>query len=288
MPGVQDISNEIVFVKNLQRLVSAYEEIAVMRIEKVRQNVIAARFFREGLSNVFSEIQLSHQRDIAVQLEKKKKHLIPRQAVVLISTNTRLAGSITARVTQSFIKYVNSNDADAVVLGQIGKEYLAQAGFKREIAFFPLLKDQPDMADLKPLVDHILKYQAVTVFFGHFENLVTQKPAQVELGSRQILDELSKITSKSPKNIDTYLFEPSLDEIIRFFNDQIFGTLVKMTMSESWLSLLGSRITAMEQASGNVVKRIHVLEQEHRQAARRLQNTKQRDRLSGITLWHNT
>ena len=287
MSDTQDIGNEIVFVKNLQRLVSAYEEIAVMRIEKVRNNVIAARFFREGLSNIFSEIQHSHQREIAAQLEKKKKKLIPRQATLLISTNTRLAGSITARVSQSFMKHVKSVETDVVVLGQIGKEYLSQAGFKQDMTFFPLTKDQPTMQDLKPLVDHLLQYQAVTVFFGHFENLVTQQPAKVDLGSRQVLDELAKSQSTLKRSVDTYLFEPSLDEIIKFFNNQIFATLVKMTMSESWLSLLGSRITAMEQASGNVIKRIQTLEQDHRRAVRRVQNIKQRDRLSGITLWHN-
>jgi F-type H+-transporting ATPase subunit gamma len=289
MPGThQDISEEIVFVKNLERLVSAYEEIAVMRIEKVRSNVLAARLFRQGLSDVFSEIHLSHQREIAIQLEKKKKRLISREAAVLLSTNTRLAGSITARVSQSFIKYTKEHDTDMVVLGQIGKEYLAQANIKSDsVTFFPLVQDQPSMEDLKPLVEHILGYQTVTIFFGHFENLVEQKPAKVELGSHQIMEELAQGQATKNRNIDSYIFEPSLDDIISFFNNQIFATLVKMTMSESWLSLLGSRITAMEQASGNVAKRVKGLEQDRRRAVRRLQNIKQRDRLSGISLWHN-
>ncbi|MDP3997752.1 MAG: FoF1 ATP synthase subunit gamma [Candidatus Andersenbacteria bacterium] len=285
MPVNHEIEEELSFTANLNGLVSTYEEIAVMRIERVRNNVLAARQFRSGLTQVFSQVRTSQQQEIIAVLQKTKT--IARQAAVLVSTNTRLAGDITSRTSRSFIKYVSQQSVDPVILGQVGKEHFLSALPDRKIKFFPLPAGQPTIKELRSLISFLLPYQSVIVFFGHFENLVTQKPATAEFGEKDILKKYKPAKSRFftlPQG-ETFIFEPSLEKITYFFNNQIFSVLLQLTTSESWLSLLGSRITAMEQASNNISKYLKVLRLEKLRQDRRHRNRKQRDRLAGISLW---
>src|SRR5687768_14919891 len=122
MANRRDLQEEVLFVSNLKELVTAYEEIAVMRIDRVRKSVLGARLFREGLSSVVTDVRSAHHRQISA-LEKKKKETIarPRDVAVLLSTNSRLSGRITPLVSQFFAKNV-PDDSEIIIVGQVGKE----------------------------------------------------------------------------------------------------------------------------------------------------------------------
>ncbi len=293
MPTTKDVGEEIVFVRNLKSLVSTYEEIAVMRIEKVRETVLKARQFREGLSHVFTDVKTSQARQIAELLAKKKEKgeaKNNREVVVYLSTNTRLAGHVTSSVARAFVTHVDSHsDADIMILGQVGKELFLQLRPGRKFTFFPLSDGKTDMKELTPILQYLQQYEGVTIFFARFQNLIGQEPTSVDLGQKTVFED-APTTKKKLLNIPIsaepgYIFEPSLEVIIDFFNKQIFAVLFQQTRNEAWLSLLGSRVTAMEQAAVNIKGRLKELEWEERRERRRIQNKKQRDRLAGITLW---
>jgi F0F1-type ATP synthase gamma subunit len=284
-----NLSAEINFVTNLRSLVFTYEEIAVMRIERVRRGVLAARQFRLGLSDVFSQVRTSHHREVAAELKKQSKGGNNKEVALLLSTNTRLAGPISSRVSRAFASFVSSNPMDVAIVGQIGKERFKEALPQRDFKFFSFSEGQPRSEDLHSLIAYLLDYKSVVIFFGHFENLINQAPAKIKFGEDEILTapQASPRSFFAPSVVQTHIFEPSLKEVVQFFNDQIFATLVQLTFSESWLSLLGSRITAMEQASHRIGKELAILEWRQRREDRQYRNRKQRDRLSGLVLWHN-
>ena len=285
MPGSRNIAEELAFASNLKQIVSAYEEIAVMRIDKVRRRVLSARLFRQELSFVFSRVRASHNNDVQRALKEKSKHQPLKKATVLLSTNSRFSGPITSRVSGAFLRHVKQHPSDLVVVGQVGKEHVQSVLPDAKFTYFPLPNHQPGNNDLAPLVKHLLQYQSSAIFFGHFANLIEQKPSFVELGTQESEKQTTSHAWGGPSG-EYYYFEPSLEEVVKFFNDQILATLVGLTSGESWLSLLGSRITAMEQASGNIGRQLSSLHMEKLRADRRRRSKKQRDRLAGMSLWY--
>ena len=286
MRTVAGIHEELAFVSNLRGLVTAYEEIAVTRIERVRKSVLDARSFREGLSSVYSDVQTVNQQQIAAILAKKKElKKKQKEVAVLLSTNTRLSGKVTSTTTRYYIEQVQKRNADIMVIGQVGKEQVHGYLPDSVINFFPLPTSKPTPDEVSAIVDKLLEYEAVSLYFARFQNLVNQEPTMIELGDIEAMMKVEKQPESSIVN--HYIFEPSLEEVIDFFNKQIFAMLVQQTFDESWLSLLGSRITAMEQASGNIQGQLQHLIFEERLANRNARSRKQRDRLAGISLWYN-
>jgi len=288
MPTNRDINADITFVADLKSLVSTYEEIAVMRIAKVRVEVLNAREFREGLSTVFRDVRVSHQQQVIQALKKQQKEATFAHGALLLSTDSRLTGGVTASVSRAFAAYVKENqDASLIIVGQVGKEHLASMIPGRPAKFFSITEGKPNPADLEPLLEYLLRFARLTVFFPRFQNIIRQEPTKFELGEIQATATDLKARSEEilTKAGGSYLFEPSLEEIVDFFNKQIFAMVLQQTQNESWLSLLGSRVTAMEKAANNIDIQLQKLEWERRREQRRIRNKKQRDRLAGISLW---
>lgn len=291
MPDFGEIKEDIAFTANLNSLVSAYEEIAVMRIQRIRDSVLAARLFHERLANVFTEVQSSNALQVAAALKKREQALRGKNAVVLLSSNTRLSGAITANVSRHFLKHADLSGSDVIIIGQVGKEHIQSVRPDATFTFFPLPEGTPDMHELRPIIKTLLQYHTVTVYFGHFENLLNQRPATVQLGvtesTQQRVEkaEHEKTWFSQSTLAVSYIFEPSIEQVVTYFNDQIFAALIKQTADESWLSLLGSRITAMEQASQNISDRLSKLRRDERRIYKRVQNKKQQETLAGMSLW---
>jgi len=82
-----------------------------------------------------------------------------------------------------------------------------------------------------------------------------------------------------------FLFEPSLEKILAFFETQIFTSMFKQTVHESHLSLFASRINAMESALQNITSQLIILGSEKRRTKKLMDNKKQLERVAGRLLW---
>jgi F0F1-type ATP synthase gamma subunit len=71
------------------------------------------------------------------------------------------------------------------------------------------------------------------------------------------------------------IFEPSPEEILSFFETQIFTSLFKQTINESYLAQIGSRIMVLETASARIESRLKELDKEFKRIQRQKQNKKQ-------------
>jgi F0F1-type ATP synthase gamma subunit len=94
-----------------------------------------------------------------------------------------------------------------------------------------------------------------------------------------------KPLSDQPIAITHYLFEPSLEKIITFFEDEIFTGIIQQTVTESELARYASRITTLDIARENINNKLKAINLEKRVATHRLLNKKQSEALSGISLW---
>ena len=283
MPQREDIEETIALIRQLLPLIEANQEIAVMKIGRVRNAVLATRAFEEGLSAVYSSVLTSHKRALAE--EQEIEEVEGKAAAILLSTNERLAGSITRTTANEFIDFTDNNsDVDVIIVGQVGRDTWEVKRPNSPYLFFDLPQQAVSMRQIRPLLRQLLEYQDLTVFYPRFSSVVTQQPVVRQLGSA--LETAAQLRHTKPLESTRYLFEPSLEQVLDFFNTQIFSIVVKQLFEETELAILGSRITAMENAAFTIKRKLVSMEQLANQTRRRDRNKHQRERLAGMHLWH--
>lgn len=284
------VKEEVELVETFKMLAQAYEEISVIKMQRVRSSVLSTRDFLDDLSSVFADVKASYQQEIENMLAKKKnKKFNPllllskkrKTAGVLLTPNSKLYGDIISRTYHLFMDDVTKNNYDIVIIGRRGKELFDQDQKGKKYQYFDLPDANVTFDDLKNIFAHIADYEKVYVYYGLFNNVVAQTPTVSNISGEQAL------ISQGPKSKSEtkYIFEPSLEKIFTFFQSQVFVSLFKQTVHEAELSRLASRITAMEQALSNIEGTQGKLKNESLRIKKALANKKQIEAFSGVTLW---
>lgn len=297
------INSEIEFTRSFKLLAQAYEEIAVMKMRKVRSSVINTRDYLEKLSEVFYEIKKAQKRELLEGQKKIKERkakglpIVPsdkkqtpakilKTVSVFVSANTTLYGDLISRIFTQFVQKTSSEDTDIIIIGRVGRRLYDQYEGKKPYLYFEFPDVEITLNDLKPVIFHLIKYQNIIVYYGKFENIVNQQVMVSNVSGREPFANLPTQAQKQEGQLGMdFLFEPSLEAILVFFQDLIASSLFRQTVRETQLARLGSRIMSMEKAQQNVddkIKKLHFLEIKlHRQE----EHKKQQNRLSGISLW---
>lgn len=259
-----------------------------MNMQRVREMVLSTRIFYMKLAKVYYHVKTSYKDELAKD-EKKNKAAqeIARKngktVAVFISANAKLHGVIIDNVFQSFEKYITSNEADVIIIGKLGRELyerLIPAGRKKEYLYFEIPDMQVALEDLRTIVYHLLEYEKITVFYGQYNSMLDQVAQMTNITGDAILEK-EVVTGKN----EAFLFEPKLEDIVDYFEKQIFSALFKQTVHESQLARFASRITAMEFALDRIDGKENNLYNERRRITRLINNKTQQERMSGISLW---
>ena len=266
-------------------LVESYEEISVLRMQRVKSSVLLTREFLDSLSQVFADVKANYRHEFKKMIEKKKNQnkfsfstiqKNGKTVSVFLSSNSKFYGDIVQKVFQEFLADIEKSSSDIVIVGRVGRELFSQSGVKKDYQYYDLSDQEVKTDDLKNLVMYLIKYEFVHVYHGKFNNMVTQLAAMSNISGEQTVEEDQKEVE------NPFFFEPSLDKILNFFETQVFTSLFKQTINESELSRLASRIKAMEEAFGNIDKTEGELGMAMRKANKNTQNKKQIDSLVGI------
>lgn len=282
---------EINQVEGIKMLAGAYQEISVSKIQSTRGVVLNNREFLNLLSEAFYDVRNSYQKQIANILKNKKvkKSTISSMLMkngktvsVMLSANSKLYGSIVPKVFDSFIEYINNNSSDIVIVGKLGKMIYDQSNINKPYTYFEISDEEINIEEMLPLIAKVLEYEKVMVFYGKFVNVVNQSASFSSISGQAPLNEGAAFGKEQEK----FLFEPSLEKVLVFFESQIIFSLFKQTVNESLLARYASRITAMEQVLENVNNRIKELNNQKRRIGKMIQNKKQLETISSMSLWY--
>jgi F0F1-type ATP synthase gamma subunit len=297
MKNKQGLSTDVELISTLRLLAEAYEEISVLKMQKVRNSVLTTRDFLDGLSSVFVDVKKNYQHQIRQLVEKKKidprvsfttKQTNGKTLSVFLSANSKFYGDIITRVFGLFVKEIASNTSDVVIIGRTGKEMMDALERKYEYTYFELPDANISIDDLRPIIDTLVQYEKVDVYYGRFSNMINQLAAMTNVSGQQILDagaDLEELPEDGDESM--YAFEPSIKEILYFFENQVFVSLFKQTVNEAELARLASRVRAMEEALGNIDRLSPSLHREERVLRKSEQHKKQLNALNGIMFLRN-
>ncbi len=306
MQSLKELRETIETVSTMGMVVQAMQEISVMKMQKERKGVLQTRSFLEQLTEIFYDVKISYGNKIAHFLKRKNKNTEElssfvkngKSVSVLLSSNGKLQGDIISKVYKFFIEAVKSNNDDIIIVGKVGKELYGNSGIKKQAQYFEIPDSDVKIEDLKELVLALVNYQKIDVYYGKFESIVTQTPIVSNVSGYKTEDDPQNILykeinkpdkgKKTDPDSDTmrkFLFEPSIGEILQFFETQVFASLFKQTVSEAQLARYGSRIRSMGEAIGHIENEKKSLTNKERRTKQMLGNKKQIERLSGILLW---
>ncbi len=297
------ILSEIEFTRTFRLIAQAYEEIAVMKMRKVRGSVLKTREYLVKLSDVFFDVKKAHKRYQELMKKMKANSVKKAPATIIkikqtpvkikkptvsvfLSANTSLYGDLIARIFRLFLEKSQKDNSDIIIIGRVGRRLYDESEHKKKYLYFELPDENITLESLKPVIYHLVEYQSILVYYGKFENMINQSASVSNVSGDQPY-------STSPEEKDNkkslglnFLFEPSLETILLFFEDLIASSLFRQTVHETQLARLASRVMSMEQAQQNITQQMKKLRFSQIKINRLDQQKKQLERLSGISLWN--
>lgn len=284
----QEISNN----SQLKMLTQAYQEHAISQINTARYSVVASRAFMQELDEIFFNVKTSYKTSLAQALQARKKQKNAnlqkngKDALVLLSSNGKFYGDLVTKVCRLFVKAAQIANADIIIIGRVGKKFYEQSGNPKPYTYFDLSDTNISLTNLKPLIQYLIPYENSTIFFGRFNNIALQEPVKVGL-TGELSDEEVKNQAQL-HNQENFLFEPSLEQVLEFFETQIFSLILSQTVNEGKLARFGSRVTAMESAKENLRKQLSLLIHKERRLKAMEINKKQLQLFAGRSLWNKS
>ena len=276
MPILKKIKEDLKAVSNIETITRTYQEIANLRMNEIRQKVLNNREFIEELSQVYTLAKKAY----LVLLKKEKPFIKPKRerVVVFLSGNERFYGTLFSDIWRELLNYLAKNKADLAVVGRMGKYLAERSGFGHKMFYFELNDDKPEKNRLREIIDFIKNYEEIIIFHGRFQTILSQKVVQSNIsGGVTLKEELEEVKS--------YLFEPSPEAVLEFFETELLSAFFNQTILEHRLSKYATRMVAMYQATENAKKRERKLKIEQKKIERQLLNRKQIELFSGSQLW---
>jgi F0F1-type ATP synthase gamma subunit len=287
MAYLRKIDQEIIEISSLRNLVEIYGEIASVRMIKIRAFVLKNREYLEAISDIFHDTLASYAKKLSDLVKKgklKKGGEVTflahngKTVAVLISANTGFYGEVVIETFRKFLQDIRKEDLEITIIGRMGRTLLLAEEPKKPYTFFELPDYGVDELKLAEVIKHLVQYEKIRVYFGQYQSVITQKPNTFSISAGTPIRE----DVEEPKV--SYIFEPTVEKILMFFETQIFASLFDQSIRESQLAKLASRILAMDRAAENIKKRLSNLKVDRMQIDHRTMNKKQLNSLSSVVL----
>lgn len=285
------VQDDLQALNTIKDLAESYEEIAVIRMQKIKDSVLKTRDFLAGISDVFVDLKSSYERevkDLMKRIKQREKTLITglqkngKTLLVYLSSNGRLYGAVTQKTYHLFIDDVKKQEhqtSDIAIIGSAGKEMFESSPEKRVFEYFEIPDTSVDVAHIKKLMQKFLQYEKVYVYYGKFGNVIKQTPIATSISGEDIFE--TEVLAPTPRE-DRFIFEPTLEKIYHFFETQIMANLFSQTLLENQLARHASRVNAMEEALIHIEEETKKLNQITTRLKHLSQNKKQLETISGV------
>lgn len=290
MISKQTVQQELDQLQSLVTLVETYETIAGTSVRRIRSSVLANRAYHIGLNRMFREIAIAYKKEVTYVMKKNKiktggvdvsviKHT--KQTIFMfLSANTGLYGDLVNRTFMAFMTEIKRTQGDVAIVGRMGKIFFEEVMPGSPFTYFDFPDNSIAIENLKQISVFLAQYEKVVAFYGVFKNLLTQEVrASIVSGA--------ELPTESPQEQATqsYFFEPSLEEIALFFENEIFASLLEQVFQESRLAKLAARMVLLDRAIINIEGELKRTILGKQKVHHRIVNRQLIDSLSGVALW---
>jgi F0F1-type ATP synthase gamma subunit len=264
MKTIKETQEDLIFLDDFHDLMETYEEIAAIRMRKVKKSVLMEREFLKGLSDVFKFVEMAYDTFLIKlgQLKKGKRHFLKtnnKDVRVLLSSNMGLYGEIIHKTIYKYIEEVRDGKSDIVVIGKLGKRMVESLIPGRQFQYFDFSDSGLDDDNMKRILDYVLQYRNIYVYHGYFRSILNQEAAVTnvtgDISKFAGYEETTEMTQKKEEQKFGF-FEPSIEDVAAFFETQTLSVIFEQAMNESSLSKFASRMVTLDIAVENINNQI--------------------------------
>lgn len=283
MKRVKNLKIEVVSLSDFYSMIEAYQEIAAIRMRKVKKSILERREFMQGLNEAFAYIAYAYNIYKQSLKEKAKTDILNtngKTVLVLLSSNTGLYGDVVRATFDLFESDAKKMEIDIVLVGRMGKKYYDSSELKKPYKYFDMPDSGISELNIKGLLEHIVDYSNIIVYHGVFKSILNQEPIKTT-----VTGEVMKI-EKSLGNYDArFLFEPSVEKVAEHFEKQISSLIFEQTVFESSLSKFASRMVSLDKASDSISSKLKFLDFNLKKAKHKDINVSLQSSIFGGILW---
>lgn len=244
MRRLTQIAEELSQVETIYSLTGVFENIASMRIGRIKNQVLASSNFFAELWQLYTSLSVQAKTPGLQALAAQRN--INKTAFILITSEGGLSGDIDQQVMTAMKKDYDPAKVDLVVIGNHGVVLLEQQHIKPTKFFRLPTNDAP--VDVAPVIKQIKSYKQSYIYYQKFLSLAQQRVERIELLSAVKALSEHKGDKQSIISPHEFIFEPSVDAVITYLETVMMSIALSQTIMESRLSQLASRFNAMSLA----------------------------------------
>lgn len=237
MSTVKQITDALEDSSSLKMVAEAYTEIAALKLEKIRSGIEKNRLFFQEITEVYHVVNIEATKR-KIQLRQKKGTVS-----ILITSNHHFYGGLEKNLVKFFIANTAKFQTDKIMIGTTAQEFLKSLNYFQPYQQVILKEDLPTAEEIRLLVSKIISYEQIMVYYSRMHSVLTQEPHVVDIVQKP---QEYYLKTKAPKI--NYIFEPELDLILKFFENQVTLLLMEQTFLEAELARAAARLTSMDQA----------------------------------------
>ena len=258
MASQRDIRRRIGAVKNIKQITRAMQFVAASKLKRTQDSTLQSRPYADKIDEVLA--------DLAAVLGEEDHPLLAKReggtrAIVLITTDRGLAGSLNTNTIRFAAEQVTTHEGDlkVIAVGRKGNAAMRRAHVPIA-ASFEGFGDRPTFSQVialaRLLTDDYLagKYSAIDLVYPRFLSTLVQRP---------ILDTLLPVepSDDADEGIpgNQFIFEPNPEAVLRQLLPRYVATRVYQAVLELTASEQSARMVAMKNATENAQELIEDL-----------------------------
>ena len=259
MASLKEIRGRIGSIRNIAQITRAMEMVAASRMKRAQDAILAARPYAEELEAALRRVAGAASEEIDPLLARRPVH---RAAVIFITTDRGLVGSLNANATRAVLRWVAQRaqersgerpvEIEAITIGRKGRDAIRRAGVPIA-AHFAQLGERPSFADVTPIARLVTedflaeKYDEIDIAYSGFVSTLSQKP-QISTILPILQPEMEEEVERTN---DEYLFEPSPEAVLSRLLPHYVAIGIYRAVLENNASEQSSQMIAMRNATDN-------------------------------------
>src|SRR5690348_8878566 len=250
MPSLIDIRRRIRSVKNMQQITKAMKMVSAAKLRRAQERAISARPYGNSLNRMLANVAAAASRNEEVHLPLLAVREEKRVQLVLVSSDTGLAGAFNSNLLRLAQKFVDDNrdrDVRIEAIGRKGRDYFRRRSYNLSGEHVGVV-DKPNYEIARQIGDKLIErytkaeVDAVYLCVNEFKtvmapNLVLRRILPVELPS-------------SEETID-YIYEQPPAELLAALLPRYVEVQLYRALLESISAYHAARMAAMDAASSN-------------------------------------
>ena len=254
MPSPREIRRRIRSVKNMSQITRAMEMVAASKMRRAQDRVTSGRPYSERLRDVLGDLaslQLDNEELKEFPLLEQRE--IKRTAVILITPDRGLSGSLTGNILRRVVQYIRTEapggNPKIIAVGKKGRDFATRTN-QDLVAQFIQMGDKPTLDEVRPIAQAAIQeflnghVDAVHIVYPQFVNTLTQKPEIIQLLP------IERPEGDSTK-ADDYIFEPNAAEVLNQILPRYVETVLYQAVLENIASFYSAQMVAMRNATDN-------------------------------------